>query len=524
MSAGDSGLIRVMSDTDTPRRRRSGRSPADRGAGIGQLPWRQVTNRYRPSEVLDPEQVEAIHDASLDILEEIGIEFLSPGAAALMVGAGGNLDGDGVRLRLDRAMVLEAVAKAPSSFTLHARNPAHDLTVGDGRINFATVASAPNASDLDGGRRPGNFVDFQNLVRLGQSLNVVHMIGGYPVEPTELPAATRHLDCYLSMIGLTDKLWRPYALGGGRIEDAIEMTAIARGLDRDGLARSPSVLTNVNTNSPLRVDGPMLDGLTELARAGQAISVTPFTLAGAMSPITLAGSLAQQNAEALAVIAYAQIVRPGTPVIYGGFTSNVDMKSGAPAFGTPENARAVLAGGQLARRYNLPYRSSNANAANVPDAQAAWESMMSLWSAVMSHANLIMHGAGWLEGGLVASFEKMVIDAELLQAMAVFLEPIEVNRETLALDAIREVGPGGHFFGAAHTLARYETAFYAPLLADWRNYESWREAGGKTAYERANAIWKQMLTEYRPPPLDAAAQEALQAYVAKRKEAIGRTR
>ena len=251
--------------------------------------------------------------------------------------------------------------------------------------------------------------------------------------------------------------------------------------------------------------------------------MTPFTLAGAMSPITLAGSLAQQNAEALAVIAYAQLVRPGTPVIYGGFTSNVDMKSGAPAFGTPENARAALAGGQLARRYNLPYRSSNANAANVPDAQAAWESMMSLWSAVMGHATLIMHGAGWLEGGLVASFEKMIIDAELLQTMAVFLEPIEVTRETLGLDAIREVGPGGHFFGAAHTLARYETAFYAPMLADWRNFESWREAGGKSAYERANGIWKQLLADYQPPPIDPAIEEALQAYVARRKEAIGRT-
>ena len=256
-----------MSDINTSKRRRSGRSPSERTTGIAQLPWRHVTNRYQPTLVLDPEQVEAIHDASLDILEEIGIEFLSPAAAAAMVRAGGSLGDDGIRLRLDRAMVLEAVARAPASFTLHARNPAHDLTFGAGRINFATVASAPNASDLDGGRRPGNFVDFQNLVRLGQALNIVHMIGGYPVEPTDLPASARHLDCYLSMIGLTDKLWRPYALGGGRIDDAIEMAAIARGLDRDGLALSPSVITNVNTNSPLRVDGPMLDGLAELARA-----------------------------------------------------------------------------------------------------------------------------------------------------------------------------------------------------------------------------------------------------------------
>jgi trimethylamine--corrinoid protein Co-methyltransferase len=505
------------------KRRRGGRPTGPRAATIAQLPWRSVVNRYKPVDVLDPEQVEQIHAASLTILEEIGIEFLSASASALMVRAGARLAADGVRLRLDRAMVLEAVARAPASFTLHARNPAHDLVFGAGRINFATVASAPNAADLDGGRRPGGFADFQNLVRLGQALNIVHLIGGYPVEPTDLPASTRHLDCYLAVIRLTDKLWRPYALGGGRIDDAIEMAAMARGLDREALALSPSLITNVNTNSPLRVDGSMLDGLAELARAGQAISVTPFTLAGAMSPVTLAGALAQQNAEALAVIAYAQLVRPGTPVIYGGFTSNVDMKTGAPAFGTPEYARATLAGGQLARRYNLPYRSSNANAANVPDAQAAWESMMSLWSAVMGHATLIMHGAGWMEGGLVASFEKMIIDAELLQTMAEFLEPIRVDDDTLALGAIREVGPGGHFFGAAHTLERYETAFYTPMLSDWRNFESWRDAGAKTAYERANGIWKQLLKDYEAPFLDRSIDEQLRDFAARRREAIAKS-
>ncbi len=505
-----------------PRRRRGDRASGARSAGPGQLAWRRVVNRYDPVRVLDAEGIEKIHDASLRILEEMGIEFLSAEARALVRGAGATVEPGGTRVRFERGLVLEAVAKAPSSFTLHARNPAHDLDFGGNRIVFATVGSAPNASDLDHGRRPGCFVDFENLVRLGQSLNTVHMIGGYPVEPTDLPAQTRHLDCYLSLIRLTDKIWRPYALAGGRIEDAIEMAAIARGLDRAGLAASPGLITNVNTNSPLRVDGPMLDGLAEMARSGQAIAVTPFTLAGAMSPVTLAGALAQQNAEALAVLAYAQLVRPGTPVIYGGFTSNVDMKTGAPAFGTPEYARATLAGGQLARRYGLPYRSSNANAANSVDAQAAYESLMSLWAAVMGHANLIMHAAGWMEGGLVASFEKMVLDAELLQTMSEFLQPIAVDDDSLALDALREVGPGGHFFGAAHTLARYETAFYAPLLSDWRNYESWREAGAKTAVERANAIWKQLLADYQAPPIEPERDEALRAYVAHRKEAIAK--
>jgi trimethylamine--corrinoid protein Co-methyltransferase len=237
-----------------------------------------------------------------------------------------------------------------------------------------------------------------------------------------------------------------------------------------------------------------------------------------MSPVTLAGALAQQNAEALATIALVQLVNPGAPAVYGGFTSNVDMKSGAPAFGTPEYTRAALAGGQLARRYGLPYRSSNANAANLVDAQAAYESEMSLWGAVMGHANIVLHGAGWMEGGLTASFEKFVLDVELLQMMAETLKPIEVNEATLGLNAIREVEPGGHFFGAAHTLERYETAFYTPLISDWRNYETWEESGAETATQRAHKVYKQVLAEYTPPPLDPAINEELEAYVARRKE------
>ena len=255
----------------------------------------------------------------------------------------------------------------------------------------------------------------------------------------------------------------------------------------------------------------------EMSRAGQVVVVTPFTLAGAMSPVTIAGALAQQNAEALAGIAFTQIVKPGAPVMYGGFTSNVDMKTGAPAFGTPEYAKAALAGGQLARRYNLPYRSSNANAANLVDAQAAYESEMSIWAAVMGHANMVLHGTGWLEGGLCASFEKMIIDAEMLQMMAAFLEPIEVNDDTIAIDAMAEAGPGGHFFGTAHTLERYETAFYQPMVSDWRNFETWEEAGSLTATQRANGIWKQMLADYEPPPIDPGVDEALKDFIARRK-------
>jgi len=381
--------------------------------------------------------------------------------------------------------------------------------------------SAPNVSDLDRGRRPGNFADYCDLLKLIQSLNIIHLAAGYPVEPIDLPPSTRHLDAHYAFITLTDRVWQPSAIGPDRVEDGIAMNCIARGITRDEIVEKPGLLSTINTNSPLRVDGAMLGGLMAMARAGQACIITPFTLSGAMAPATLAGALAQQNAEALGVIAFAQMVRPGAPVLYGGFTSNVDMKSGAPAFGTPEYTLGALAGGQLARRYGLPYRSSAPCAANAVDAQAAYETEMSLWGAVMGGANLVKHGAGWMEGGLVASYEKLMIDAELLQMMAEVLKPIEVSDETLGLEAIAEVGPGGHFFGAAHTLARYETAFYAPILSDWRNFESWREAGAPDTAQRANTLWKQLLAAYEPPPLDPAIDEELRAFVAKRKEEGG---
>ncbi len=498
-----------------------GRRRTRGGAGLNQLPWRQLVNPYKPIEVLTAEQVERIHDASLTVLEEIGMEFLSDEALGLLARAGADVDRETRRVRFDRALIAESVAHAPSEITLTARNPERNVTLGGNHINFCPVGSPPYCSDLDSGRRPGNYADYCNLLRLSHSLNIIHFISGYPVEPVDLPVPTRHLDCYYAYITLTDRAWHPYSLGRQRIADGIDMLCIARGTTREQLAREPGLVSVVNTNSPLRVDGPMLEGLMEMARAGQVVVVTPFTLAGAMSPITLAGALTQQNAEALAVIAFIQMVNPGAPVMYGGFTSNVDMKTGAPAFGTPEYARAALAGGQLARRYSLPYRSSNANASNTVDAQAAYESEMSLWAAVMGHANMVLHGAGWLEGGLCASFEKMIIDAEMLQMMAEFLQPIEVNDDTLGLDAIAEVGPGGHFFGAAHTLARYETAFYQPLVSDWRNFETWEESGSLTATERANAIWKQLLAEYEPPPLDSAIDEELKAFVARRTEEGG---
>jgi trimethylamine--corrinoid protein Co-methyltransferase len=279
-------------------------------------------------------------------------------------------------------------------------------------------------------------------------------------------------------------------------------------------------MTIINTNSPLRLDGPMSDGLIEMALHGQPVVATPFTLAGAMSPATLAGAIAQQNAEALFMVALAQLARPGAPMVYGGFTSNVDMRTGSPAFGTPESVKAAFATGQMARRYGLPWRSSNATASNVVDAQAAYESQMAIWGAIMGGVNLLYQGAGWLEGGLTASFEKLIVDAEMLQMIAEVLVPFEVNEAEIGLAAMAEVGPGGHHFATSHTLERYETAFYRPMLSDWRNFETWQEDGARTATERANGIWKQLLAAFEPPLLEPAAAEALDAFVARRRAEI----
>jgi trimethylamine--corrinoid protein Co-methyltransferase len=361
---------------DTARKRRV------RG-GIKQVPWRHYRNPYKPIEVLSADQIEAIHESSLKVLEEIGMDFLDEEALAILKSAGAEVQPGTQRVRFPRGLVLGAVAKAPSEFTLHARNPEHSLTVGGNHLNFGSVASAPNVSDLDKGRRPGKFEDYCNLIRLCQSLNIIQFVPGYPVEPADLPPPTRHLDAHYAAITLTDKLWHPYSLGKQRISDAIEMACISRGITREELKARPSLFSIVNTSSPLRLDGPMIQGLMEMARHGQAVVLTPFTLSGAMSPATIAGALVMQNAEALAGIAFIQTVAPGAPCMYGGFTSNVDMKTGAPAFGTPEYVRAAMAGGQLARRYKIPYRSSNACAANAVDAQAAYESEMSIWGAVM---------------------------------------------------------------------------------------------------------------------------------------------
>jgi len=494
-----------MSARNRPRRDKS---------GFAQAPWMQPKNPFAPMETVTPDGMDRIHANSMRILEEIGLHFLDEDALATLKKAGCKVDGECVFM--DREWVMEMVGKAPSTFTMHARNPDRNFEMGGNNMNFGYVSSPPNASDMAGGRRPGNFEDFTNLVRLAQTLNIVHFTGGYPVEPCDIPPDSRHLDCNVVLLTETEKVFGAYALGAERIEDAAQMAMIARGVDEDQMRREPSFFTTINTSSPLRVDGPMLRGMKRMAEWGQATLITPFTLSGAMSPVTLAGALSQQNAEALGTIAYLQYIKPGAPCIYGGFTSNVDMKSGAPAFGTPEYFRAQIAGGQLARRYNLPYRSSGVNASNAPDEQSVYEGMMSLWGCALSHTNLFKHSAGWIEGGLCASFEKVILDAEMLTHLALSLRPIPTEDEDLAFDAIQDVGAAGHFFGTQHTMDRYETAFYSPFLSDWRNFETWEEAGALRCADRAHVIYQQLLGDFQAPATDPGMKEELTEYAVKR--------
>lgn len=514
-----------MAELATRKRRGGGRAgaAARRGAAIiEQMPFDPPVNRDRPTEPLTPEGVAAIHDGAMRILEEIGIAFLNPEALEILRRAGCSVEGDIVRMGRD--FVMEMVGKAPSRFTLTPRNPDRTLTVGGNTILFGNVSSPPNYWDMEVGRKvPGTREHCANLLKLTQYFNCIHFAGGYPVEPVDLHASIRHLDVLYDKLTLTDKVMHAYSLGQERVEDVMEMVRIAGGLSHEEFEATPRMYTNINSTSPLKHDHPMIDGCLRLVRRGQAVVVTPFTLAGAMAPVTMAGAVAQSIAEALCAIALFQYVRPGTPCAIGTFTSNVDMKSGAPAFGTPEYMRATQMTGQLARFYGLPLRSSGVCAANVPDGQAMWETSNSLWAAVQSGTNMVYHAAGWLEGGLIASPEKFIMDCEVLQQIQRYMqsEIWDTSPDGVALDAIRSVGNAGHFFGIQHTQDRYTTAFYQPFLSDWKNFEAWQAAGGVWTAERAHLMFKQIIGNFEAPPMDDAIREELADFVARRKSEGG---
>jgi trimethylamine---corrinoid protein Co-methyltransferase len=496
------------------RRRDRGRAPRSTGPSLAPLP--RLTNPWAPLEVLTSEQVERILAAAFQILEEAGLEIRSAAARELYRRAGALVDEETQMVRLGREIVLAQLAHAPERFVLHARNSERDLHVGGNVVNFGPVNGAPNIRDQEGGRRYGDLEAFRNILKLTHTLGVLHWQGGIVVEPVDVAVAIRHLATYQAHIECADIVWAARGIGGIQAEDAIAMSAIEHRCSVEDLSARPTLMTVTNVNSPRRVDEEILDNILVMARHGQCVVITPFTLMGAMAPVTLAGALVQQTAEALAVVALCQLVRPGAPCVMGGFTSNVDMRTGSPAFGTPEYVHAVIAGAQIGRRLKLPVRTSAVNASPTVDAQSTYETAFSLQAAILSHSHLINHAAGWLEGGLSASLEKIIVDAELLRNWAEILKPVNFSDDDLAVEAIKGIAAGGHFFGSSHTLARYESAFYRPLLSDWSNFENWRDAGARNATERATGIWKKLLAAYVPPPLDPTIREAIGDYVARR--------
>jgi trimethylamine--corrinoid protein Co-methyltransferase len=497
------------------RRRRPG--PAENTHAIFDRTrsYRHLRNPFEPMKVFSDDQVAAIHEAALEILETQGMKVLSADARRLYEKAGAAVDESTSIVRLDRALVAASLATAPHDITLHSVDPERHVPLSDRRVAFAPTSGPPNIMDTARGRRAGTFEDFSKLMKLCQSFEVIHVLGG-ATEPQDIPVRVRHLEVTRAQLLLTDKIPFVFSRGHGQVADNFELIRLAHGISAEEFRSRPYTYTVINTNSPLQLDIPMADGIIDFAAAGQVLIITPFTLAGAMAPVTVAGALTLAHAEALAGLTLAQIVRPGAPIVYGSFTSNVDMKSGSPAFGTPEYVKAAFGAGQMARHLGLPWRSSNATASNIPDAQSAYESQMSLWGALFGGCNFVLHAAGWLESGLTTSYEKFILDIEMLQMFAEVFQPVGAEPSDLALEAVAEVGAGGHFFGCGHTMERYRSAFYAPLVSDWRNYGSWAEDGAKTATERASAIWQSTLERYVPPPRDPAIVEALNDFVDRR--------
>ncbi|MEM6634842.1 MAG: trimethylamine methyltransferase family protein [Pseudomonadota bacterium] len=497
-----------------PRQRRRGSHP-DAGGGVRQTDYRRLRNPFPAATVFSEDQVGAIHDAALQVLETLGIKVLLPEGLELFSAAGASVDTDEQMVRIGRDILMDCVRLAPRSYPLRAGDRGRDLTMEPGALIIQPGAGAPHATDRLRGRRPGSESDFRDLLRLTQAFDVLHMIPPL-VEPQDVPTHLRHYAMTGAQLTLSDKFPFVFSRGTPQTDDCMEMICRYRGISEDEFQAEPWCYTIVNTNSPRQIDIPMAQGLIDFARNGQMTIVTPFTLMGAMAPVTVAGALTLSHAEALAAIALAQLAKPGAPVTYGTFTSNVDMKSGAPAFGTPEQVKATLGAGQLARLLDLPWRSAAGCAANVNDAQAAHETQMSAWGSVLAGATVMIHGAGWMEGGLTVGYEKFITDIEMLQVLAELCSETPAEPSDLALEALAEVPPGGHFFGAQHTIERYQSAFYAPLVADWSNFGTWEERGGQDANQRATGIWQELLAE--PPAQfgDAAATGALEAFVAKR--------
>ena len=499
-------------------RRRRERGPKERPAADTSR-YRRLENPYRPLEALSSDHVAELHGRAVRYLAEEGIRVLLPEARRIYAEGGAVVDDDTQMVRLDPASVEQALADAPSRFEVGAPNPERSVPVGGNSVALVPVGGPPFLSGLDG-RRAGTLADQENFLRLTQTYDVL-AVTSPAVEPDDIPINVRHLYSGRATLTLSDKSPFVYARGRARCRDSIDLIKLRYGVvDDDEFAAAPRCWTNINTNSPRQIDVPMAMAIIDFARWGQPCIMTPFTLAGAMAPVTLAGALILQHMEALAAITLAQLVRPGAPVMYGAFTSNVDMKSGSPAFGTPEAIKGALASGQLARHIGVPWRSSGSSASTSVDAQAGYETMMNTFGALLGGANWIQHAAGWQEGGLAASYEKFIVDVEMCQMIAESLRPLAFDDTELALDAITEVGPGGHFFGTPHTLERFETAFYQPLVFSRATYEQWTDEGSRRTDQRAEDVWRRALVDYEAPPLDDDVRAALDEFV-ERREADG---
>ncbi len=469
-------------------------------------------------EILSADAVGVLDRGWRRIVSEIGVQFAKPEAVELFRAAGQRVDGEVVYL--DPEFVLAQVAKAPREFDVQARNPANSVHIGGDHMVFGGVYGCPFVREGQV-RRDATLDDFRRLTMLAQSFSQLDTAGGVICEPNDAPLDSRHLDMVYALATLTDKFYMGNVVSGPNAADTIAMTSILFG-GRDKIEQTPATISLINCNSPLRWDDRMLDAQFEYCAANQPVVLTPFLLMGAMSPVTIPAALVQQLAEALSGIALAQLIRPGCPVIFGSFLSNIDMQSGSPTFGTPESAIGLLCTGQLARHFGLPFRTGGGlTASQTADAQAAYESLMTLLPTFLAGTNFVMHAAGWLEGGLVSCFEKFIIDIELLRMLRVEFTPLEIDEDSLAFGAHEEVGHGGHFLGAAHTMERFRDCFYRPLLSSTANYERWLKLGGKDATARAGEICAATLAGYEPPPLDDAIRAELGDYVARRRAELG---
>ena len=466
-------------------------------------------------EVLSEERVEIVHNQAMTILEDVGMDVLHEPTLELLREQGQKTEDD--RVHFDREWIAEMVAKAPSAFELHARNPERTVTIGDGRKVLTPVGGPPFASDLDDGRRSGSIRDHDALVKLAHAADVMTCLQSATVEAVDLEVSTRHMDMDYSVIRYSDKPYVTYGASGAKARDGIELAAIVHG-GREVIEQKPAVMIVINPNSPLVWDTRMAEALLASAEAGQPVVVTPFLLAGGTAPVSVSGALSIQAAEALSGIAIAQAVRPGTPAIYGSFFTPLDMRSGSPAFGMPEAVLGTVAGAQIARRYHLPYRGGGGLAsADAVDAQAASESLMSLWATYLCASDFVLHAAGWLEGGLTASFEKFALDVELIRMFERMRRGVGFTEEELALGAIRELGPGGMFLESEHTMTHFRDWLYMSPIFTTPDFATWESMGAETLDRRANAEWKKLLESYEDPGLDPAIDEALQEYIAKRK-------